>query len=339
MNKFWMMTPLFSVLAAVSLYPQRLAAQGHGGAGTIHLQIRVDVRLEESPAPAGVIVDLEYGDGVPFAHSETDSGGRVMFTPDTPTIWIVRAKQPGYKEATARLDLQNTTSAYTILTLRRDPQYVPPDAGKGGGTAVSAIDLSVPEPARKEYDAGQHALENHDLDGGIAHLRKAIEIHDQFPQAYTLLGMAYNEQKKWKDAQGALEKAVQLDPKAVEAYFQLGAALNQQKDFAGAAKALNQGLQLNPDAPSAPTAHYQLAFATFSQGNWKEAEPHAAKTIAAQPDFPLAHWLMAQIMLKKGDGQGAIHEFETYLKLDPNGPMAPSVRAVIPKIQAVMQKK
>jgi Tfp pilus assembly protein PilF len=64
-----------------------------------------------------------------------------------------------------------------------------------------------------------------------------------------------------------------------------------------------------------------------------------AKTIAAQPDYALAHWLMAQIMLKKGDGQGAINEFQTYLKLDPNGSIAPSDRAVIPKIEDAIQKK
>ena len=204
---------------------------------------------------------------------------------------------------------------------------------------VSAIDLSVPEAARREFDAGQHALETHDLDGGVAHLKKAIELHDQFPQAYTLLGMAYNDQKKWKDAQGVLEKAVQQDPKAVEAYFQLGASLNQQKDSAGAVKALNQGLQLNPDAQDAAAAHYELARAYMAQGQWQDANPHAAKAVAMQPDVAQWHVLMGNIDLKKGDGQGAINEFQAYLKLDPNGQAAASIRDMIPKIQAAMQKK
>ncbi len=69
--------------------------------------------------------------------------------------------------------------------------------------------------------------------------------NDQFPQAYTLLGMVYNEQRKWKEAEGALKKAVQQGANASEVYFQLGASLNQQKDYAGAVKALSQGLKLN----------------------------------------------------------------------------------------------
>jgi tetratricopeptide (TPR) repeat protein len=250
------------------------------------------------------------------------------------------AKQPGYSDATARIDLQNTQTGNAFLVLKTIPGQAPPSPPAGAtGASVSAFDLSIPELARKEYDLGQHAIETHDLDGGIAHLKKAIELHEQFPQAYTMLGMAYNEQKKWKDAQGVLEKAVQQDPKAVEAYFQLGASLNQQKDSPGAVKALNQGLQLNPDAHDAAGAHYELARAYMAQGQWQDANPHAAKAVAMQPDVASWHILMGNINLKKGDGQGAITEFQTYLKLEPNGPSAASVRDLIPKIQAAMQKK
>jgi Tfp pilus assembly protein PilF len=293
-----------------------------------------------TPAPRGVLIELEGEDGTPIEQQQTDSSGKCRFVPPSAAVYIVRAKQPGYQPATSRLDLQNTQTATAFLTLKPVPGQVPPTPPHdAAGTTVSAIDLSVPAESRKEYDLGQRALETHDMDGGIAHLKKAIELHEQFPQAYTLLGMAYNEQKKWKDAQGALEKAIQQDPKAAEAYIQLGSALIPLKDYVGAEKALNQGLELNPDAQDSPMAHYNLATAYFTTGQWKDAEPHAAKTIAAQPDFALAHWLMAQIMLKKGDGQAAIAEFQTYLKLDPNGSYAPSVRAVIPKIEAAIQKK
>ena len=303
-------------------------------------RIQVQVRFPDgTAAPNGVFVELEFQNTQMVMQDQTDSSGRCTFIPPAPAIYIVRAKQPGYYDATQTLDLQNTPTGMANLTLRPKPGEAPPEPPKGAGNTVSAIDLSVPEAARKEFDLGQHALEGRDLDGGIAHLKKAIELHDPYPQACTLLGMAYNEQKKWKDAQGVLEKAIQQDPKTAEAHIQLGIALLQQKDYAGSEKALNDGLQLNPDAQSSPMAHYSLATAYFTGGQWKDAEPHAAKTIAAQPDYALAHWLMAQIMLKKGDGQGAINEFQTYLKLDPNGSFAPSVRAVIPKIEAAIQKK
>jgi Tfp pilus assembly protein PilF len=336
-RSFWL---LRIVALALLLLPSSVAAQHGSNPKPTNKRIQVQVRFPDgSPAPSGVFVELEYQNTQMVAQDQTDSSGRCSFAPPGSAIYIVRAKQPGYYDATQTLDLQNSPTGMANLVLKPKSGEAPPEPPKGAGGIVSAVDLSVPDPARKEYDLGQHALESRDLDGGIAHLKKAIELHDQFPQAYTLLGMAYNEQKKWRDAQGALEKAIQQDPKAAEAYVQLGSALLQQKDYAGSEKALNQGLQLNPDAQDSPMAHYNLATAYFSAGQWQDAEPHAAKTIAAQPEFPLAHWLMAQIMLKKGDGQGAISEFQTYLKLDPNGSFAPSVRAVIPKIEAAMQKK
>lgn len=332
MNSLWKMTA--SLLLPMMLMASRAQAQ-HTEAP---MQIQVQVRIPGGfPAPQGSLCEMDLENTEMLAQGQTDSSGKCRFVPQGHNIYLIRVKAAGYLEARERVDLQNSSTWYGSITLRLDPSQTPPTAV--AGAPISAADLSIPEPARKEFDQGQHALEAHDLDGGIAHLKKAIELHDQFPQAYTLLGMAYNEQKKWKDAQGALEKAVQQDPKASEAYVQLGSSLLQQKDYPGAEKALNQGLQLNPEAPSSSLAHYNLATAYFSAGQWKDAEPHAAKTIAAQPDFALAHWLMAQIMLKKGEGQGAINEFQTYLKLDPNGPYAPSVRAVIPKIEAAIQKK
>ena len=309
---------------------------------TKNVQVQVQVRYPDgTPAAVGVFVELELQNGEMVDQAQTDSSGRCHFTPNTgQTVYLVRVRQPGYLEAKARLDLQNTQSGYANLVLTPIPGQTPPPApNNGAGGTVSAVDLSVPEPARKEFDLAQESLQKRDMDAGIAHLRKAIELHDQFPKAYTLLGTVLNEQKKWKEAQAALEKAVQLDPKAAEAQFQLGAALNQQKDYAGAQKVFTEGLELKPDAPTAPMAHYELARAYMGLGQWQNAEPHAAKAIAGQADFAMGHVLMGNIDLKKGDGPAAINEFQAYLKLEPNGPSAPSVRDLIPKIQAAMQKK
>lgn len=58
-----------------------------------------------------------------------------------------------------------------------------------------------------------------------------------------------------------------------------------------------------------------------------------------QSDVASWHILMGNIDLKKGDSQGAINEFQAYLKLDPNGPAAASIRDMIPKIQMAMAQK
>jgi tetratricopeptide (TPR) repeat protein len=329
----------FVVAVSVVLIPTPVSAQATKP--TFAMQIQVQVRLQDgSAAPPGALCELDYQNGEPLEQEQTDSGGKCRFVPPAHAVYVIRIRASGYLQATQRVDLQNSQTGMAFLVLRPDPSQAPPEPHESArGASVSAFDLSAPEPARKEYDQGQRAIEKHDLAGGIAHLKKAIEMHEQFPQAYTMLGTAFNEQKKWKDAQGALEKAVQQDPKAVEAYFQLGACLSRQADYGGAVKALNKGLELNPDAAHTPAAHYELAKSYLALGQWQDANPHAAKAVAMEPDVASWHILMGNINLKKGDGQGAISEFQAYLKLDPNGSAAASIRDMIPKIQAAMQKK
>jgi hypothetical protein len=45
---------------------------------------------------------------------------------------------------------------------------------------------------------------------------------------------------------------------------------------------------------------------------------------------------MGNILLKKRDAEGALREFQEYLRLDPNGPMAAAVRDVVAKIQKAL---
>jgi tetratricopeptide (TPR) repeat protein len=330
---------ILAALACLLSFP--LSSFAQAPKPTFAMQIQIQVRLPNgSAAPHGALCELEVQNGQMLDQAQTDSSGKCRFEPSSHGIYKILIKAPGYLDATQLLDLQNSQTGMAFIVLKPIPGQEPPAPPSGAtGPAVSAIDLSVPDTARKEFDLGQHAIETHDLDGGIAHLKKAIELHDQFPQAFTMLGLAYNEQKNWKDAQGALEKALQQDPKAVEAYFQLGTSLIRQNDSIGAIKALNLGLQLNPDAVDAPAAHYELARAYMALGQWQEANPHAAKAVAMQPDVAAWHILMGNIDLKKGDGQGAISEFQAYLKLGPNGSAAASIREMIPKIQAAMQKQ
>jgi tetratricopeptide (TPR) repeat protein len=304
-------------------------------------EVLVQVRYPDGTPAAGVFIELDLENGDVVQQSQTDSSGRCHFTPvASSAAFLVRAVQPGYLEAKVRLDLRNTHLGIANLALNPIPGHALLAESKDSADAtVSVLDLSVPEPARKEYDLGRRALEKQDFDRGIAHLKKAITLHDQFPQAYTLLGMVYNEQRKWKEAEGALEKGVQQGAKASEVYFQLGACLNQQKDYAGAVKALSQGLKLNADAPDAAAAHYELGKAYLALGQWQDADPHAAKAVAMKPDVASWHILMGNIDLKKGDGQGAINEFQSYLKLDANGPAAASIHDMIPKIQTAMAQK
>jgi Flp pilus assembly protein TadD len=335
MKREWLCTLMLAFFTVPNCaYAQRSGAS----AQQMGLEINVQVRTQDGqPAPVGTHIALELAEGGPVDDCQTQPGGRCHFIPPTTGSYIVRVKEPGYKPTSSRVDLISTPKGYVSLTLQPIPGEAPPEAPKDAkGGSVSAADLAVPDNAKKEFEAAQKALEAKDSDSGIAHLKKAIELYGNFPQAYATLGAAYLDQKQYKEAQTALEKAVQLDPKAAGAYIELGATLNQLKDYPGAVSALTKGLELNPDVPA---GDYELAKAYMAQQQWQSAEPLLRKVIAAQPDMAGAHVMLGNVLLKKGDGPGALNEFQTYLKLDPNGPMASGVRDIIPKIQAALAKQ
>jgi tetratricopeptide (TPR) repeat protein len=332
-------TALGMLILAFLTLPYRAYAQRSGSQSQqMGLEINVQVRtVDGKPAPPGVHLTLELAEGGPVDDCQTQPDGRCHFVPPTTGSYLVRIREPGYKQLASRVDLISSPKGYVALTLQPIPGAAPPEASKDAtGGSVSAADLAVPDNAKKEFEAAQRALDAKNFDSGIAHLKKATELYPNFPQAFATMGAAYLEQKKYKEAQGALEKAVQLDPKAAGAYIELGATLNQLKDYPGAVTALTKGLDLNADVPA---GNYELAKAYMAQQQWQNAEPALRKVIAAQPDMASAHVMLGNVLLKKGDGPGALNEFQTYLKLDPNGPMAPGVREVIPKIEAALAKQ
>ncbi len=247
---------------------------------------------------------------------------------------MVRMIERGFKEVSVRVELIGMSRGYATLELKPVPGEAPAESLKEpSGDTVSILDVGVPENARQEFEKGQSALTENNLDAGISHLRKAIKLYDAFPQAYTLLGTAYLEQKDWKDAEVALRKASELDPKFPDAYLELGAVFNQTKNYPQAETVLLKGLELKPEAAG---GHYELAKTYWALGRWQDAAPHARKAVAGMPDLAPAHALLGNVMLRESNAQGALHEYQEYLRLDPNGSMAPGVRQMIEKIQKAL---
>ncbi len=71
-------------------------------------------------------------------------------------------------------------------------------------------------------------------------------------------------------------------------------------------------------------------------GRLEEAESHAQKAAALQPNMAPVHILLGNIAWKKQDAEGALKEYQQYLKLDPTGPMAEGTQAMVNKIQQAL---
>ena len=329
------LSPFLPVLVVSLFVPVPSRSQGgmpSGVRSAENSEIIVQVRNPDgTPASAGIHLRLEGGGGSNFAECMTEGSGKCRFAASGAGRYIIRAHQLGYKDVSVSVELVDTLQAYVSLELKPDTGAAAPDSRREIPRApVSAIDLSVPENARREFEKGQAALKENKLDEGIPHLRKAIKLYGSFPRAYTLLGTAYLEQENWDEAEKALQKAISLDDKASDAYLGLGAVFNQTKQYQLAEVPLLRGLELKPDAP---TGHYELAKTYWFLGRWQEAAPHARSAVAAMPEAAPPHALLGNILLREGNPQGALDEYQQYLLLDPFGSLAPAVRQVVEKLK------
>src|SRR5260370_11742424 len=138
---------------------------------------------------------------------------------------MVRMSERGYKDVSVRVEIIGNPRGYATLELKPLPGGAPPEARAaapaGDPNLVSVLDLNVPENARQEFEKGQGALKENKLDNSVSHLRNAIKLYEAFPQANTLLGTAYLEQKNWKNPDMPFPKPNNLNPKFPDASLTL----------------------------------------------------------------------------------------------------------------------
>jgi tetratricopeptide (TPR) repeat protein len=279
---------------------------------------------------------LESAEGGAEADLDTIEGGKCRFRQSTSGVFIVRIAEGTYKEVSARVELIATPMAYVTLNLvplNKEPVpevSVPP---ADAADSVSVKDLAIPEPARLEFNKGQDALRAKNADESVKHFQKAIKIYADYPQAYRMLGDALVEKQQWPEAETALKKSIELQPDLAPSYFDLGALRNQTKNYPGAEEALKKGLELTPDAT---VGKYELAKTYWAMGRWQDAAPFAVDTVKAVPDLAAAHVLLANIRLKQRDAVGALHEYQEYLRIEPEGAMAPQVREMVDKVEKAL---
>jgi Flp pilus assembly protein TadD len=267
----------------------------------------------------------------------TDSGGRFKLAaapadnPGRRLVFAVTAHYPGCSDASAVLDLTSMPRGHVILDMHRDTSKDVPSVPPGGPAATISARQPASSEAKEALVKGRELLlEKHDVKGSIESLKKALKHDPNFAPAYVLLGAAYVQTQNWTEAQSAFERASKLDPGNAEAFFGMGFALNQQKDFNGAQKSLQHSLELNPNSAE---AQYEMGRSLWGLGKWQDAEPHARQALALNKDFAPCHVLMGNIYLRHRDAQSALSEFQTYLRLDPQGPYSQAVGEMISKIQ------
>ncbi|PWT95834.1 MAG: hypothetical protein C5B53_10800 [Candidatus Melainabacteria bacterium] len=166
--------------------------------------------------------------------------------------------------------------------------------------------------AVRHYNQGYELHKANKLSSAISEYQAAIAANPNLSQAYSNLGMIYNQQHNYPEALTEFRRALAIDPKDAITYNGIGAALRAQKDLAGAIKNWQTAVSLDPKLA---TAHYNLGTAYEIQRDYDKALDCYRQAVKNDYRLGEAYYRMGLILQKRNNLEEALEQFNKALKI------------------------
>jgi tetratricopeptide (TPR) repeat protein len=310
---------LFSSLVPVFVY---------GQARTGSVSVRVSDADTEVPVAHADVRLYVFGQGNFSYQAFADAGGHILFGTVNAGQYTVSASVFDHEPAQELIDVAAGETSYILVRLKRKSTSAAPVSSLPG--TVSSGALGIPEPARKEFEAGSLMIET-DPDGSIIHFRAAAKLYPKYAEAYFMMAISYLKLGKRSEAVDAIDQAISRDPAFGRAHTLKGRMLLESRDFPKAEQSLKESLRLDPKAWE---AHFELARCYFNVGQIDKALDSALHARDLPDASPLTHLLLSDILLKKGLKQEAMDELRAFLKVAPSSPFVPRVKEKLLRLES-----
>lgn len=324
--------PLFSLktLSGTILLVCSCLLSAEPGACQFDFSIEGRVRTEYGQnLPSGVRVRLEMTNGTSVGQQLVGPNGRFEFNGLPKKNYLLIATAEGFQPAQREIDVRHLVTRVFVELILSPPTT---KTKQSYSPLLLKTDNLAPKSARKEYKKGEQAFKAGDLPGAQAHFERAVAVYPCYARAQTDRASVESERHEFPQAEAALRKAVECDPAFLDAYFRLGLLLNAQKKFTESRGILEDGLRRSPETWQ---LHYELAVTLSGLGKYAEAGEEYRKTLSLNPQSPPGlHAELANLYLKLGTYDKAYAEMETYLRIVPDGPLAPYVRQTMQKMES-----
>jgi tetratricopeptide (TPR) repeat protein len=282
---------------------------------TLWGDVKVDERNAHGNSPASITVILyQLGGGTIFGRETVPVNGRYRFNNlrageyelavevQTAEIARIRVSVAGRPGSDSQQDLEFEWKGNNSLP------------NKPG--TISAADVYKRTATNDAlFKKAQQAINKKNYEEGLTVFQQIVDGDKEDFQAWTELGTAYLMMDKKSEAEKAYQRAVETRPTFALALLNLGRVRVAQKKYEAAITALTQLLELQPESPD---GNYLLGEAYLQIKKGSKAVPYLDK--AAQIGRPEAHLRLATLYDSAGLKDRAAHEYEEYLKKQPNDP-------------------
>jgi tetratricopeptide (TPR) repeat protein len=296
--------------------------------GNVHVHV---IYTDNRAAGLQLRVRLMSGSGsTPVTENFTDEQGRAEFSRVPIGRYHMIVTGEGIEETDSggfEVD-RRKMSQDLFITVRKE---VNPNQMGPASSSVAAVDLNVPDNARREFDDASKAMAGQEWAKAILRLKHAIAIYPQYAPAYNNMGVAYGRMNDSAREREALEKAISLNDHFVPAFVNLAKLSLRERDSVRAETLLESALRAEPSNAENMTL---LAEAQLLNKHY-EAAITSARNVHAIPHQKLAvvHYIAARAFEHENRLQDARAELQIFLIEEPTGARADDVREEIAKLK------
>lgn len=303
--------------------------------------IRGKVRAPDGSTINNAIVELRQGGGGIISQTVTRNDGDFAFSGLVSGEYEIVVNLAGYEPIMQRVRFNHSPRdnfqevLYVEVNLRpkAEPALAPP--------GVRFVQ-DVPGPAREAFQKGLAKLRDSKSEEGIALLKRAIAIFNDYFAAHFELAAEFYRRGRYQEAIESLERARQINDRQGAVYYLFGLIMVKQRKFAVAEYAFSEAIKLDPG--SAPSHFYrglaliELAARAPDQKRRDEDLAEAASSLDRAWDLSrgklsAVYLLRARICEQRGQGEAAARELENYLKAEPDARDASAIRQAISKLR------
>ena len=234
-------------------------------------------------------------------------------------LYNIHVKVDGFVEVQQSLEVMGGPN-FVDVVLREKDETIRANGGFAGDNPnvvdVAALAAKHPAEAVEEYEKSLEDVQKGDTKRAVERLEKAVRLAPEFFQARNNLGLQYEKQLRYEDAEGQFRQAHALNRNEAQPLINLGNLWLEQNDFAPAAIVLREAVRL---APGSSAAHYYLGSALYKTAALEESERVLIRALELDTGAPGARLMLVNVYMQQQRYKPALEQLEWYLENNPDG--------------------
>ena len=279
------------------------------------------------------VVLLSGSSSTPIADAYTGDEGATDFGDLATGSYHLLISGEGIDDAdSGRVEVEARDGVQSLFVTVKRSADSPALAKKSNALTVSAVELNIPDAAKKDFDNARTWMAKQNWSRAKDELMKAVATYPQYASAYNNLGVVYARLGDRTHERESLQTAIRLDDHFAAALVNLATMAVVDHNLREAEPLLNRATSADPDNVQTLVL---LAKVQFAQQHWEAAVATCHKVhFVHLGEEPFGHYIAAQALQRQNRPADAATELHTFLEEEPTGPRADAVRKEMAAMEA-----